>query len=161
MNTMVLEESELTEMIIGCAMRVHSALGPGFLESVYQRALEHELRKSGLRVECQLPLSVHYDGVIVGDFMADLIVEGKVMIELKANQALVVANEAQLVNYLTATRIEVGLLINFGAQRLEFKRKTRLSPEEVMARGQPVNPVHPVQDHSVETDPETAFHRQD
>jgi GxxExxY protein len=126
MNTMVLEESELTEMIIGCAMRVHSALGPGFLESVYQRALEHELRKSGLRVECQLPLSVHYDGVIVGDFMADLIVEGKVMIELKANQALVVANEAQLVNYLTATRIEVGLLINFGAQRLEFKRKTRV-----------------------------------
>jgi GxxExxY protein len=120
-----IEESELTEIVIGCAMRVHSALGPGFLESVYQRALEHELRKSGLRVECQLPLSVHYDGVIVGDFMADLIVEGKVMIELKANQALVVANEAQLVNYLTATRIEVGLLINFGAQLLEFKRKTR------------------------------------
>jgi GxxExxY protein len=126
MNTMVLEESELTEMIIGCAMRVHSALGPGFLESVYQRALEHELRKSGLRVECQLPLSVHYDGVIVGDFMADLIVEGKVMIELKANQALVLANEAQLVNYLTAIGIEIGLLINFGAQRLEFKRKTRV-----------------------------------
>ena len=126
MNTMVLEESELTEMIIGCAMRVHSTLGPGFLESVYQRALEHELRKTGLRVECQLPLSVHYDGVIVGDFMADLIVEGKVMIELKANQALVLANEAQLVNYLTATGIEVGLLINFGAQRLEFKRKTRI-----------------------------------
>ncbi len=122
---MAIEESELTEMIIGCAMRVHSTLGPGFLESVYQRALEHELRKTGLRVECQLPLSVHYDGVIVGDFMADLIVEGKVMIELKANQALVLANEAQLVNYLTATRIEIGLLINFGAPRLEFKRKTR------------------------------------
>jgi GxxExxY protein len=121
-----IEESELTEIVIGCAMRVHSALGPGFLESVYQRALEHELRKSGLQVECQKPVSVHYDGVIVGDFMADLIVEGKVMIELKANQALVVANEAQLVNYLTATRIEVGLLINFGAQRLEFKRKTRV-----------------------------------
>jgi GxxExxY protein len=120
-----IEESELTEIVIGCAMRVHSALGPGFLESVYQRALEHELRKSGLQVECQKPVSVHYDGVIVGDFMADLIVEGKVMIELKANQALVVANEAQLVNYLTATRIEVGLLINFGAQLLEFKRKTR------------------------------------
>jgi GxxExxY protein len=120
-----IEESEPTEIVIGCAMRVHSALGPGFLESVYQRALEHELRKSGLRVECQLPLSVHYDGVIVGDFMADLIVEGKVMIELKANQALVLANEAQLVNYLTAIEIEIGLLINFGAQFLEFKRKTR------------------------------------
>ena len=125
MNRMAIEESELTEMIIGCAMRVHSTLGPGFLESVYQRALEHELRKTGLQVECQLPLSVHYDGVIVGDFMADLIVEGKVMTELKANQALVLANEAQLVNYLTATGIENGLLINFGTQSLEFKRKTR------------------------------------
>ena len=123
---MAIEESELTETIIGCAMRVHSALGPGFLESVYQRALEHELRKAGVQAECQLPLSVHYDGVIVGEFMADLIVEGKVMIELKANQALVSANEAQLVNYLTATGIEIGLLINFGAQRLEFKRKTRV-----------------------------------
>ena len=126
MNRMAIEESELTETIIGCAMRVHSALGPGFLESVYQRALEHELRKTGLQVECQKPVSVYYDGVIVGDFMADLIVEGKVMIELKANQALVLANEAQLVNYLTATGIEIGLLINFGAQRLEFKRKTRV-----------------------------------
>ena len=126
MNRMAIEESELTETIIGCAMRVHSALGPGFLEAVYQRALEHELRKTGLQVECQKPVSVHYDGVIVGDFMADLIAEGKVMIELKANQALVLANEAQLVNYLTATGIEIGLLINFGAQRLEFKRKSRL-----------------------------------
>ena len=126
MNRMAIEESELTKTIIGCAMRVHSALGPGFLESVYQRALEHELRKAGVQAECQLPLSVHYDGVIVGDFMADLIAEGKVMIELKANQALVLANEAQFVNYLTATRIEIGLLINFGAQRLEFKRKTRV-----------------------------------
>ena len=123
---MAIEESELTKTIIGCAMRVHSALGPGFLESVYQRALEHELRKTGLQVECQKPVAVHYDDVIVGEFMADLIVEGKVMIELKANQALVLANEAQLVNYLTATRIEIGLLINFGAPRLEFKRKTRV-----------------------------------
>ena len=123
---MAIEESELTKTIIGCAMRVHSALGPGFLESVYQRALEHELRKTGLQVECQKPVAVHYDDVIVGEFMADLIVEGKVMIELKANQALVLANEAQLVNYLTATGIEIGLLINFGAPRLEFKRKTRV-----------------------------------
>ena len=123
---MAIEEGELTETIIGCAMRVDSALGPGFLESVYQRALEHELRKTGLQVECQKQVSVYYDGVIVGDFIADLIVEGKVMIELKANQALVLANEAQLVNYLTATGIEIGLLINFGAQRLEFKRKTRV-----------------------------------
>ena len=126
MNRIAIRESELTETIIGCAMRVHSALGPGFLESVYQRALEHEMRKAGVQLESQKPISVHYDGIIVGDFMADLIVEGKVMIELKANQALGVANEAQLVNYLTATGIEIGLLINFGAQRLEFKRKTRI-----------------------------------
>jgi GxxExxY protein len=125
MSGIDMEESQLTEAIIGCAMRVHSALGPGFLESVYSRALEHELRKTGLQVECQKPISVHYDGVIVGDFMVDSLVEGKVMIELKANQVLVSANEAQLVNYLTATRLEVGLFINFGAQRLEFKRKTR------------------------------------
>ncbi|MGA7212965.1 MAG: GxxExxY protein [Terrimicrobiaceae bacterium] len=84
------------------------------------------MRKAGVQLESQKPISVHYDGIIVGDFMADLIVEGKVMIELKANQALGVANEAQLVNYLTATGIEIGLLINFGAQRLEFKRKTRI-----------------------------------
>jgi GxxExxY protein len=87
--------------------------------------LEYELRKAGLQVECQKPISVYYDGMIVGDFLADSVVEGKVIIELKANQALVSANEAQLVNYLTATRLEVGLPINFGAQRLEFKRKTR------------------------------------
>lgn len=121
----MLEDEELTQRIIGCAMRVHSTLGPGFLESVYQNALMHELRKAALKVECRRPISVHYDGVVVGDFCADVLVEDKVMVELKANQALVPANEVQLVNYLTATGIEIGLLLNFGAARLEFKRKTR------------------------------------
>jgi GxxExxY protein len=104
---------------------VHSAPGAGFLESVYQKAMTHELAKAGLKVECEKPITVHYDGVTVGDFSADILVEDKVILELKANQALTPANEVQLVNYLTATGVEIGLLLNFGAERLKFKRKTR------------------------------------
>ncbi len=120
-----MEEQELTEKIIGCAMKVHSTLGPGFLESVYQRALTHELNKAGLKVECEKAIAVHYDGFAVGEFSADVLVEEKIMLELKANQAISPANEVQLVNYLAATGIEIGLLVNFGAERLEFKRKSR------------------------------------
>ena len=120
-----MEERELTEKIIGCAMRVHSALGPGFLESVYQKALAHELLKAGLTVECERRINVLYDGVVVGEFSADMLVGEKILVELKANLSLVPANEVQLVNYLTATGIETGLLLNFGAERLEFKRKIR------------------------------------
>ncbi len=120
-----MECRELTERIIGCAMKVHSALGPGFLESVYHNALAHELEKAALAVESEKPIAVHYDGIVVGDFLADLLVENTVLLELKANQALSPANEVQLVNYLTATGIEIGLLLNFGAQRLEFRRKTK------------------------------------
>jgi GxxExxY protein len=120
-----MEEQELTEKIIGCAMIVHSALGPGFLESVYAKALAHELRKAGLNVECEKLITVKYDGVVVGEFSADKLVEGKIMVEEKSVQALISAHEVQLVNYLTATGIEIGLLLNFGAQRLEYKRKSR------------------------------------
>ena len=120
-----MEEQELTGKIIGCAMRVHSGLGPGFLESVYLRALVHELGKAGLRMECQKRIVVHYDGIIVGEFSADILVEDRVLLELKANQSLATANEVQLVHYLTATGIEVGLLLNFGGGRLEVRRKTR------------------------------------
>ena len=120
-----MQDQELTEKIIGSAMKVHSKLGPGFLESVYHKALEHELHKASLNVESQKPIQVQYDGVPVGDFVADMLVEDRVMLELKANQALAPANEVQLVNYLTVTGIDIGLLLNFGAQRLEFKRKFR------------------------------------
>jgi GxxExxY protein len=120
-----MEEEELTKRIIGCAITVHSALGPGFLESVYQKALNHELGKAGLRAECCKAIAVRYDGVIVGEFVSDMVVEEKVLIELKATSALVAAHEVQLVNYLTATGIEIGLLLNFGAGRLETKRKYR------------------------------------
>jgi GxxExxY protein len=120
-----MEEHELTGKIIGCAMSVHSTLGPGFLESVYQKALAHELQKMGLRVECEKSITVYYDGVVVGEFSADMLVGQSVMVELKANQAIAPANEVQLVNYLTATGIEIGLLLNFGAERLEYKRKNK------------------------------------
>ena len=120
-----MQEEMLTEAIIGCAMTVHSALGPGFLESVYENALAHELRKVGLAVERQVQIRVTYDSVIVGDFDADMYVEGRVLVEIKAVQMLVRAHEVQLVNYLTATGVEVGLLLNFGASSLQFKRKHR------------------------------------
>lgn len=120
-----MEHADLTGEIIGCAMTVHSTLGPGFLESVYQRALEHELRKRGLHVECEVPIQVVYDGVVVGDYSADMLVEGLIMIENKAIRTLVSAHEAQLVNYLTATGKDIGLLFNFGSDKLQFKRKHR------------------------------------
>ncbi len=106
-------------------MRVHRVLGPGFLEAVYQNALAHELRKAGLLVECERKLQVRYDGVVVGDFVVDMLVAQHILIENKAVRALAVGHELQLVHYLTATGIEVGLLLNFGAARLEFKRKLR------------------------------------
>ena len=130
-----MEDHELTEKIIGCAMKVHTVLGPGFLESVYQKALAHELQKAGLKVECEKAIAVYYDGVAVGEFSSDMLVEGRVMLELKANQSLAPANEVQLVNYLTATGIETGLLLNFGAERLEFKRKTRTYRSKPLPKG--------------------------
>ncbi len=120
-----MDHSDLTEKIIGCAMKVHRTLGPGFLESVYQNALAIELRKADLLVEIEKPIRVHYEGVVVGEFQADMLIDSKILIENKAVQALNAAHEVQTVNYLTATGIEIGLLINFGAQRLEFKRKHR------------------------------------
>lgn len=106
-------------------MRVHSVLGSGFLESVYEKALAHEVQKAGLVVKCQLPLQVFYDGIVVGDFIADMLVAGVILIENKAVQTLTPAHEVQLVNYLTATQIEIGLLLNFGAASLQIKRKHR------------------------------------
>lgn len=132
-----MEEKELTEKIIGGAMKVHTALGPGFLESIYQKALAHELRKSGLKVECEKPITVYYDSVMVGDFSADMLIADRVMLELKANQAIVPANEVQLVNYLTATGVEIGLLLNFGAERLQIKRKSRTYRPKMSGQDEP------------------------
>ena len=124
------EEYDLCGRVIGAAMTVHSTLGPGFLESVYQNALIWELRKAGLKSEAEKPISVHYDGQLVGAFTADMLVNDSVILELKAIQTLAKAHEVQLVNYLVATNIDEGLLLNFGAERLEFKKKFRLPKQD-------------------------------
>jgi GxxExxY protein len=121
-----MEHEELTRIIIGCAISVHRALGPGFLESVYRNALAHELSKAGLALHCEKRIQVRYDGVLVGDFFADMMIQDSVLIENKAVQSLNKAHEVQLVNCLVATQVETGLLLNFGAQRLQFKRKSRV-----------------------------------
>jgi len=132
MNKMVADSKQydLCGQVIGAAMKVHSILGPGFLESVYQNALVWELQKSGFKVDAQKPISVHYDGQVVGVFTDDLLVNDSLILELKANQLLAKPHEVQLVNYLVATGIDEGLLLNFGAQRLEYKRKFRLPKQE-------------------------------
>ena len=124
------EAYDLCGQVIGLAMKVHSTPGPGFLESVYQNALIWELRKSGLKPEAETPVSVQYDGQIVGAFAADLLVNDSVIVEIKAIQALAKAHEIQLVNYLTATGLDEGLLLNFGAERLQFKKKFRSAKPE-------------------------------
>jgi GxxExxY protein len=135
-----LEHAGLTETIIGCGMKVHRTLGPGFLESVYQNALAIELRKSGLEVSCCNKIQVKYDDELVGDFIADMLVENCVIIENKAVRTLSDVHEMQLVHYLTATGLDVGLLLNFGAARLQFKRKARLYRET----GRTSTATHPV-----------------
>ncbi len=119
-----MDVNALTERIIGCAYRVHNELGPGFLEKVYENALKIELEEAGLVVAQQHPVPVRYHGKSVGDFYADLIVEGLVIVELKGVLHLAKEHEVQLVNYLTATGIDDGLLINFGSS-VEVKRKFR------------------------------------
>lgn len=114
----------LTERIIGCAYRVHNALGPGFLERVYENALKIELEEDALAVDQQHPIPVRYRERLVGDSYADLMVGGRVIIELKAIQNLAKEHEVQLVNYLTATGLDDGLPINFGSS-VQVKRKFR------------------------------------
>jgi GxxExxY protein len=115
-------EEELTGQIIKIFYKVYNTLGHGFLEQIYHNALTIELAAAGLKVETQKPIAVYYEGKIVGKFSADLVVEDKVILELKAKERIHEAHEAQLVNYLRATLIEIGLLLNFGSAP-EFKRK--------------------------------------
>lgn len=120
-----LDLNRVTERIIGCAFVVGNTLGVGFLEKVYENALVHELRKQGIKVEQQLPIKVWYDGAVVGNYQADLLVEGSVITELKAVTALDTVHFAQCMNYLKATGLTLGLLINFGSPRVEVKRVVR------------------------------------
>ena len=114
--------NQLSERVIGCAFRVLNTLGCGFLEKVYENALAHELRKVGLAVVQQHGITVHYDGIVVGEYAVDLLIEGTLIVELKASKALDGAHTAQCLNYLKATGLRFCLLLNFGKSRLEIRR---------------------------------------
>lgn len=116
------KHSEITEIIIKCFYKVYNTLGYGFLEKVYENSMFLELRKYGLFVEKQKQIKVYYENQLVGEYFADLIVSQSVIVELKAAESLCEEHEYQLINYLKATEIEVGLLLNFG-KTPEFKRK--------------------------------------
>jgi GxxExxY protein len=116
------KQAELTEKIIGAFFKVYNTLGYGFAEKVYENSLVIELRKIGLQAEQQKDITVFYDDQVVGEYTADLLVDSAVILELKAVRHSLEEHEAQLLNYLKATPIEVGLLLNFGP-KAEFKRK--------------------------------------
>jgi GxxExxY protein len=120
-----MENEELTGKIIKCAYDVHNKMGFGYLESVYERCMMIELAKAGLDAKAQQPIRVTYEQVCVGDFFADIIVSDTVIVELKSVARLLIVHEAQLVNYLTATNKPLGLLINFGPERVGVRRKYR------------------------------------
>ena len=113
---------DLTKKIIGCAMEVHKQLGNGFQEVIYQRALEIEMRAAGLEFAREMEMPIYYKGIQIGTRRVDFFVEGKVMLELKAVIKLEDVHLAQAMNYLEAYKMEIGLLVNFGARSLEFKR---------------------------------------
>ena len=117
-----MKHEALSQQIIGAFYTVYNSLGYGFLEKVYENALAIELRRLGLRVECERPITVFYRGCIVGEYFADIVVEGAIILELKAVRMLAKEHEAQLINYLNATDYEVGLLLNFGP-KAEIRRK--------------------------------------
>ncbi len=121
-----MEHEKLTEQIIGCAYRVYNKLGFGFLESVYEKCLMIETsRKKGIAAASQAAIVVRYDDEVVGEFVADIVVEGTIIVELKSVRRMALSHEIQLVNYLAATRKDVGLLLNFGQRRVDVKRKVR------------------------------------
>ena len=117
-----LMEEELSYRIRGCVFEVYRQLGAGFLEKVYERALLLELRSAGLKVEAQVPLAVHYKGCQIGHFAVDLVVEDRVLLELKAVSALRPEHQAQIINYLKASGLRLGLLINFAQPKAQVKR---------------------------------------
>ena len=141
-------EYDLAGKVIGLAMKVHRTLGFGFLETVYQKALQIELLRASFKADLEQPIQVLYEGVVVGDFLADIVVNDVLIIEIKAISSLSPAHEVQLVNYLTATNKDEGLLLNFGRESLEFKKKFRIykeAPSEpFMFRENSVNSVNSV-----------------
>lgn len=156
-------DDALSGTVIGCAMEVHRELGPGYLEKVYENALAIAISDAGLNVAQQVAIPAKYHGRVVGDFVADLLVEGRLIVELKAVSNLLPVHETQLVSYLKSTGMDVGLLLNFGAGSLQVKRKYRMyrppvasaslnpanseilskTPEQGGAKAQKTNPVDP------------------
>jgi GxxExxY protein len=120
-----MEHRDITEKIIGCAYRVYNSMGFGFLESVYEKCMLIELLKEGLNAESQKPITVYYENEVVGEFVADIVVEDTIILELKSVRRIAQAHEVQLVNYLVATGKQVGLILNFGERKVEVKRKIR------------------------------------
>ena len=108
-----------------CVSNVRDVLSQGYQETIYQKALLIELQDAGLKAEAEVPLQVHYKGILLGDFLADIVVEDKLILEIKAVQMVSAAHELQLVNYLKASGLEIGILINFGQHPVFFKRKFR------------------------------------
>ena len=130
------KHSEITSVIIKEAYYVYNYLGSGFLESIYEKALAIRLTKAGLKVSLQQPIKVYFEGEIIGDFYADIIVNDNVILELKAVENIHPKHEVQLVNYLKATEIEVGLVINFG-EEMEVKRRVFSNHKKVAAKRLP------------------------
>lgn len=128
-----MKHAAITEKIIGAFYTVHNTLGYGFLEKVYENALAIEIRRRGLTVICQYPITVTYWSEPVGDYYADLLVADRVIVELKAAQAIVKQHEAQLLNYLSATPYEVGLLLNFGPEAKFIRRVMNNSRKPYLA----------------------------
>jgi GxxExxY protein len=121
-----MENHQITEKIIGYAFKVHKSLGFGFLEKVYENALALELRNNGnLLVHQQFPIPVHYGGEVVGEYFVDILVEKTILVEIKSTNQIAKEHEAQIVNYLTATKLDHGLLINFGPSVM-IRHKYRL-----------------------------------
>ena len=120
----VYQHSEITETIIGCAMKVHNSLGKGFPEIIYQRAFLIELKKTKLLIEREIEQSVYYEEQLVGKRRVDFLVNKIILVEIKAKSELDNSSINQILNYIEAFNLEIGLLINFGKDRLEFKRYT-------------------------------------
>lgn len=116
-------DQDLTESIIGAAFEVHNVLGAGFLEKVYQNALIKELKQRGHKAEAEVNIPIYYKGELVGSYSADILVDEKIILELKALSNLTGEHEAQLINYLKATGYKIGLLLNFGTRKVQIKRK--------------------------------------
>ncbi len=116
---------EISRKVIGCAMSVHREMGCGFLENVYENALSVELRRIGIEFKRQAPLLVYYQNELVGHYVADIIVNDELLLELKALSSITGSCEAQLLNYLKASGISAGLILNFGSISLEFKRMVK------------------------------------